>query len=477
MTSLAAGSMLLAGLGSWGCAASHRITRFDPATAVEDKSRAAYYALPRTVLQVAFSAKKVETERGECFSALDKPASDAGLPGAEPIWKILGFRKPPVAGAYYSIEGTPALAVLAEPDPDQIFRADLASSFFVKRKIELNYGPLGVLQSATSLAQDRTLDYTVSVAKLATGIGVLSWMASVDPVPSTCWETVKAIHSDREYLQQLPEKVHAGSISKSEAEWFKGELQARIDRSMIRFVKRSETMASVSCLARPQADSSGAGAQNFKLLFLQDQAGLSPLGGGDCLIPGAFISGVAPAEGVQFSLSVEPQSGQLEGQFVRAKLDKAHDEKKEQGFYYRIPAVARVSLRGIEFKKNPTSGAIEPQGTAGTQILFSNDAVVAQLGIVAALPAQHAYQTQYAFTLDPMTGALQKLTSESETPDPKLIGTLESALDEELKARADAKKAAAAATDELALLERQRKLLEEQKKIRDLTRDLGGDAP
>lgn len=474
-TGILVAAAVVAALGSWGCAASHRITRFDPASVVEDKTRAAYYALPRTVLQVSFEAKKVETGKGACFLALEKSASDAGLPGSEPIWKVLGFRELPKEGAAFSIEGTPSLAVLAEPDPDQIFRADLSSSLFIKRKIELNYGPMGVLQSATSLAQDRTLDYAASMVKLFAASAKLAWVPTVDAVPAACWEIVKSIDEDRTYLQKLAEKVQAGDISKSEAEWFKSELQSRIDKALIKFVKLAETVATVSCLARPKADSPCQGAQTLKLLALQSQDGLSPLGDADCLIPGAVLSEAALGEGMRFTLSVETQVDQLEEKLAAAKLHKAHDDDDKQGFYYRIPAMARVSLRGMELKKNEKTGILEAQVSSSKQVLFSRDVVVAQLGIVAALPSLHAYQTQYTITLDPMTGGLQKLTSESEAPDPKLIGTLESALDEELKARADAKKAAVAATDELALLERERKLLEEQKKIRDLKKDLGVD--
>jgi hypothetical protein len=510
----------VATLGSWGCAASHRITRFDPGSIVQDADRAAYYALPRTVLQVSFEAKKVEVKEGDCFAALAEPASAAGLeerdcsnagakpaPAAgldqgdcsdlrrtpelpaglsvnDPIWKVLGFREPQQAGVAFSVEGTPTLSVLAEPDPDQIFRADLSSSLFIKRKIELNYGPMGVLQSATSLAQDRTLDYAVSVVKLFAGASVLS-LPRVFPapgggagggaIPVACQEAIRAILKDREVLQTLPEKVQAGDISKSEAAWFKSELQLRVDKSLRQFVKGTETVAKLSCLARPKPNSAGQTSKDLELLSLRPGHGFSPLSDGDCLIPGAFLSEAGLGEGTHYVLGVESQADQLEEKFATAKLQDAHDEKEEQGFYYRIPAMARATLRGVEMALDAATGPLAAKGSPGKQALLATDIVVAQLGIVAALPAQHAYQTQYTITLDPMTGGLQKLSSESETPDPKLIGTLESALDEELKARADAKKAAAAATDELALLERERKLLEEQKKIRDLRNDLGVD--
>lgn len=480
-TSIVVAGVVAAALGSWGCAASHRITRFDPTSIVTDADRAAYYALPRTVLQVSFEAKKVEVKKGDCFDALAQLAPAVGLPGSDPIWKLLGFREPQNAGVAFSVEGTPSLSVLAEPDSDQIFRADLSSSLFIKRKIELNYGPMGVLQSATSLAQDRTLDYAVSAVKLVAGAGILSVHPGF-PTPGgggaispSCQAAIRAIHEDRELLHTLPEKVQAGAISKSEADWFKSALQLRIDKTLRQFVKGTESIAKISCLARPKANPAGQTSQDLELLSLREDHGFSPLSHGDCLIPGAFLSDAGLGEGKHYVLGVEIQAGQLEEKFASAKLQDAHDEKQDQGFYYRIPAMARATLRGVEMAPDPATGLLAATGNPGKQALLSSDVVVAQLGIVAALPAQRAYQTQYTITLDPMTGGLQKLSSESETPDPKLIGTLESALDEELKARADAKKGAAAATDELALLERERKLLEEQKKIRDLRNDLGQD--
>lgn len=137
----------------------------------------------------------------------------------------------------------------------------------------------------------------------------------------------------------------------------------------------------------------------------------------------------------------------------------AHDASEEQGFYYRIPAVAQVRVERM------------------TEVIAERDLVVAQLGFVAALPKQRTYQTQYKITLDPETGALKTLESSSDSVDPGLITGTGDAVAAALSRRAEAEKAEAAAQDELALLERERKILDETKKIRDLKKELGETEP
>jgi hypothetical protein len=166
---------------------------------------------------------------------------------------------------------------------------------------------------------------------------------------------------------------------------------------------------------------------------------------------------------VKFAVTVERNPNQLVDRYEEAGLGKLPPKNTPQGFYYRIPAVARVAATSVE------------EGKA-TQ-LFVRDVVIAQLGIVAALPEQDAVETQYDVTLDPLTGALTKLVATSEAADPKLLTDLGSAVEKERKEAADAEKAAAAASDELALLERERKLLDEQLKIRELKEKLGIDTP
>jgi hypothetical protein len=102
--------------------------------------------------------------------------------------------------------------------------------------------------------------------------------------------------------------------------------------------------------------------------------------------------------------------------------------------------------------------------------------VIAQLGLVAALPAQSTYQTKYVVTLDPATGALKTLTADSEAIDPAAITGLGDSVAGFLEKREAADAAEKAAKDELTLLEREAKILDAKKKIRDLTKDLGGEA-
>ena len=120
------------------------------------------------------------------------------------------------------------------------------------------------------------------------------------------------------------------------------------------------------------------------------------------------------------------------------------------GFYYRVPARAEISV------------------CQNSKEIGRSEALVAQFGTIVALPTSTGGRTtRYDLTLHPATGALKsfKLTS-----DPLVTTASVDALGAAVVARETARDAE---NDQLALAEREKKILEAEKAIRTLREELG----
>lgn len=242
-------------------------------------------------------------------------------------------------------------------------------------------------------------------------------------------------------------------VEADQARWLTSRFEADIDKLMPVFVRPKKVKGEIVCALRPKAPTQTNAP--VELLKLDPAAGFSAATGTECLIPVEFEgTGSGTSTVFQAAITVPDQYSKA---LQDAKLDEAHDSEKDQGFYYRIPAVAEIDI------------------LEGSKRIATTQKIVAQLGLVAALPRQSTYQTKYVAKLDPATGALVSLTSDSEAIDPSLITGTSEAISSALEARAEAKEKEAAARDELALLERQRKLLEERDKIRELEKKLAAE--
>lgn len=475
-----------------GCTVGHRITRLPER--VEAGDQAAYYALPRTVIQVSFPVSKTQGKKGtgkssgggSCYDELGTEAKFPLANGAagfaditsngRPIqlWQAVGLKEPqPSLDPTVKVTSAPVISSLPEPDPEQVFRVDLGSSWAKKRQIKLMYGPLGVLESGTSFVQDRRVDLSVALLKAAvSGYTAFASEAANRPLPlaapeldcrlqeDPCQRAACEVYEARRRLKELPENVLNGGLDSKQVDWLAKRYQDDIDRGVAIFLKVTTEKANVVCAVRPGTSGGGSGQQTFTVLQLEATKGFWQGKDAECLIPHGFMtSGASLAPWVHYALDVSTVAGQYSETLATAGVPKAHDPAKEQGFYYRVPAVASVQVK------------------KATEVLTETQLVVAQLGFVAALPRQRTYQTDYQVTLDPATGALKTLSANSDSIDPALITSSGEAIAGALEARAEAKKEEAAAKDELAILERERKILEETKKIRDLREELGETEP
>lgn len=134
-----------------------------------------------------------------------------------------------------------------------------------------------------------------------------------------------------------------------------------------------------------------------------------------------------------------------------------------RGFYYRIPG------RAVAFIK-------QAQQEGSERELARAPLSIAQFGEVVSLPASTGgRRTKYTLELFESSGGLKNFVmGSSSLIQQKNIDDLAGAASTLIEAKGERNKAKAP-PDELQQLERQRKILEEKKKIRDLENDLNGD--
>lgn len=458
-----------------GCTVGHSIKVMPSTVAAGDQ--AAYYALPRTVVTATFPVTKTEIKEGtgksanqtSCFSQLGQMATFKGVPSSLPLWDAIGLDSAPaMPDPSFKITGPPIIGSAPEPDPDAIFRVDLGSSWAIKRELSLAYGPLGVLESGTSFVQDRRVDLAVGFVKSALKIFTYLFDSSraasapakteVDCREETdpCQRAACEIYQARQALYELPERVTENKLDADRAAWLETRYRADIDKRIPVFIRQLTEKAEVVCAVRPSVQHASMPYQ-----VLRFEGGQGVLGGSDadCRIPNGFQWLSTPKTWATFDLHLSPFAGQYEEKLKTAGVPNAHNPNEEQGFYYRVPALADVKVM------------------KGTEVLAQADMIVAQLGFVAALPRQRTYQTKYTVKLDPATGALTTLDASSDAVDPALITGTGDAIASVLEARKEAQEAEAAAKDELAQLERERKILEARVKIREYRETLGETEP
>jgi len=142
------------------------------------------------------------------------------------------------------------------------------------------------------------------------------------------------------------------------------------------------------------------------------------------------------------------------------------DDTGERGFYYRIPATVRASLR--ESEVNPPKPQPHPGNNAEFQpgVVGSADLAVAQLGVTASLPAKlGGRNTRYALALYESTGGIRNINLGS--------GALieRSMLDDMAKAATTL----IDSTDELKRLKRRSDILDAIKHIKQTENELRND--
>ena len=153
-------------------------------------------------------------------------------------------------------------------------------------------------------------------------------------------------------------------------------------------------------------------------------------------------------------------------QFADVVRDAQLRRNGDRGFYYRIPGSA------IAFIMKQTDKPKEPDDLARAPLS------IAQFGEVVSLPASTGgRKTKYTLALYEASGGLKNFVmGSSALVQQKNIDDVAAAATTAIEAKGERNKAKAPA-DELQQLERQRKILEEKKKIRELENELTPPPP
>lgn len=185
-----------------------------------------------------------------------------------------------------------------------------------------------------------------------------------------------------------------------------------------------------------------------------------PNGAGTCK-PSELQTVPCVGEKVRLDMALgEDGEGGPGGSLFADNVKNAHlNPSGNRGFYYRIPG------RAIAFIRQTHEGSDLELGRAPLSI--------AQFGEVVSLPASTGgRKTKYTLELYEASGGLKNFAmGSSALIQQKNIDDLAGTASTLIDAKGERKKAKAPA-DELQQLERQRKILEERKKIRDLEKDL-----
>lgn len=147
-----------------------------------------------------------------------------------------------------------------------------------------------------------------------------------------------------------------------------------------------------------------------------------------------------------------------------------------RGWYYRIPAEAVAKIEQIKAELEDPSDSNSDTVLFVEKELLSTPTRIAQAGIIQSLPSTlGTARSTYNLTLFENTGGIQVITVSSDPVSASSLDSIAKAQEsifEGLEARKKAKEAERAKKDKLFRLERQRKILEEEKKIQDLEKDL-----
>jgi hypothetical protein len=172
------------------------------------------------------------------------------------------------------------------------------------------------------------------------------------------------------------------------------------------------------------------------------------------------------------ALGEDGEGGPDAGALMADKIKAAQFRQSgDRGFYYRVPG------RAIAF-------LVQEGDAAGQEVELGRAPLsIAQYGQVVSLPASTGgRKTKYTLELFESSGGLKNFVmGSSALVQQKNVSDLTDAVGTAIEAKGERNKAKAPA-DELQQLERQRKILEEKKKIRDLENELnnadeGGASP
>jgi hypothetical protein len=451
--------MMVVAVSGWvvlaGCSVRHRVYPVD--ASLPKNVRGVLYSLPETMITVEVPVTRTVV------------AKTALWEGAR---ELLGLSESEI-GVFYKV-GTPKVGTRSRPDPDARFIVEIAGGTFEERSLQLELTEAGLLTTADSKAEDKSVDFAVKTLEIAAGLAARVAFAGEAPVASKT-RTAESVAEEIKTLRNARRKLASGDLligtlpADTLERMFK-ELDI-LEESLLgelRVVRVSIWNARAE-VRLTRADFCGTSTSTDRTLFSipagfkQSPEGLLPIGDSNHRVRDP---GVKPSDNKLVEIPPEfeywpgpdtawvPITVSLSLEVVSLPQGDGSapvSPGTASGFFYRSPVPVTVAVR------------------KGTTTLSNDRPLVAQLGPILTLPSSPGGKaSEYRFAVFPETGGLKKLfvTSTAQGTAPvEGVG----------RAAAQLVEAQRAADNELANLERQQKVLEAKKKIRDLQKELGAE--
>jgi hypothetical protein len=401
-----------------------------------------FYALPETVVTVDAVVEKKIVEDGPCK---DKVTEDfLRVPPKDYFGSGPTESKTKVTSA--------TIGSRAEPDPDRVYAIKLSKRWYQKVSSSFSLSEAGVLTSAEMTSENQAVDFAVTTLKTVAGIAVKAGIGvgapATDATPGT--EKCKEFKDEIDKLRDVRRQIIHGQLSPSFPQegpaitvLLEKIAQAEAELAAKFIGAATVTTGTVHCEVNPQDDKYNLDQELFKIA----KDGVDSANG-PCRVPSDLNSKMRGDKTVSLKLATD-RGQQLAGIAASTNLTRPDPS----GLVFRIPATSAIE---VLVDKDSKAFDLRP---------------VAQFGLVTALPRSadvSTFQSTVKAALYPATGAIQKLDYSGTPQGTGAITGIGEAAGTVLDARAAKRKEEAAAKDELAQLERMRKILEERKKIIDL---------
>jgi hypothetical protein len=417
-----------------GCPASHHnVHRIANGTDVKNL-QGIVYALPRTSVVLDIPVVKTVRKAGiyAGFVGLLDPLDRHDIIAADATEYTIG-------------RTTIASTTEMTADPTSVFLVEVDAGAMHDRSTVMELTEAGVLTSANTKDENRTFDFLVQSFQAVAGVVKpfipFAGAATKTPPPS---EAQAQPEVDRlRALRAARLNLLTSSNPAWPAETFKAMLAEydRQEREILSLFLGSEESTiwtgryTLLPLALPFRE---------RLLRLSPVNGVSDAAYG-ALVPPQFLNRSPAGDEVDMMIEIDT----LKGQMATVVADAAPGSSQaDHGFYYRVPAQGRFVVKK------------EKGGVADA--LYASPVFLSQFGATLSLPRDvGSVGSRIDFSLHP-SGALRKIdVSGSGTPGSSSMEKLGTAA-------ADLASTIQEHTDELNILKREREILEESKKIREL---------